>query len=79
MKTKEQRRRHRKLVRAEKQRLRRRAKKHRPRKWIYMTLTIEEYETLMALRAYARKHRISEGRAIREIIAWKMKQEQNEA
>jgi hypothetical protein len=79
MKNKEARRKHRKLVRAEKQRLRRRTRKHRPRKWVYMTVTFSEYETLMALRKYAREHHISEARAIRQIIALYMAKEQNEA
>lgn len=71
--TKTQRRAQRKRVRAEKQRLRRRSRKHTPRKWVYMTLTFMELETIEALRKYAREHKMSINKVISKALAIAMK------
>lgn len=55
----------RKRVRAEKQRLRNRAKKHKPKKWYIITIPIESFSCYEALKAYAKEHHISIQRAIR--------------
>lgn len=72
---KEKRRALRKRIRAEKQRLRRRAKKHRPRKWVYMTLEFMEMETIEALRKYAREHKMSVNKVITKALEAAMSRE----
>lgn len=59
---------HRKFVRKQKQLIRHRNKKHRPRKWCYVQLTFTEVELLDKLRAEARKRGCSVGRVIRETL-----------
>lgn len=66
--TPEQRHAHNKKVRQEKARLRRRDKKPRPKKWVYMNVTDIEAETIDKLRIMAKQKKCSVGNLIRQII-----------
>lgn len=71
------RRNHRKHVRAEKQKLRAQSKKHKPRKWVYMTITGLEYTKILQLRAYAKTNHISVSTAVSRLITRYLKEQEN--
>ena len=62
------RRKHRKFVRKQKQLLRRRHKKHRPRKWFLVQLTGLEFSVVEHLRDVARRRKCSVETVIRDTL-----------
>lgn len=65
---------HRKFVRAQKQLLRRRRSKSKPRKWVYIKLTLD-LDVIEKLKEYARTNGISVNTAISRCLKAKMKEE----
>lgn len=65
---------HRKFVRKQKQLIRARQRKHKPRKWFLINIQLEEGVT-EKVRELARRRGVSEARIIRELIKMKLESE----
>jgi hypothetical protein len=65
---------HNKFVRKQKQLVRRRNHKHKPKKYVIMQLTGLEWETIQKLRDYAKRHHTSVNKAISKILSKFMKE-----
>ena len=65
---------HRKFVRKQKQLIRARRRKHKPRKWFLVNIQLEEGVT-EKVRELARRRGVSEARIIRELIKMKLESE----